>query len=100
MVHQLINVLSATFHEHIDLFMKLFLDDFIVFSTMDMHFNKLGLCFLKFQEYEINLNPKNVFLWFSRLILRFIISKEGKLPYPKKIQLILNMLIPTTLAQI
>jgi hypothetical protein len=56
--------------------------------------------FLKFQEYEINLNPKNVFLWFSRLILRFIISKEGKLPYPKKIQLILNMLIPTTLAQI
>jgi hypothetical protein len=27
-------------------------------------------------------------------------SKEGKLPYRKKIQLILNMLIPTTLAQI
>jgi hypothetical protein len=37
---------------------------------------------------------------FSRLTLGFIISKEGKLPYPKKIQLILNIIIPTTLAQI
>ncbi len=33
--------ISKAFHEYIDLFMKLFLDDFIVFSTMDLHFNKL-----------------------------------------------------------
>jgi hypothetical protein len=33
--------INKAFHEYIDLFMKLFLDDFIVFSTMDMHFNKL-----------------------------------------------------------
>jgi hypothetical protein len=28
---------------------------------------------------------------FSRMILGFVISKEGKLPYPKKIQVIINM---------
>jgi hypothetical protein len=31
---------------------------------------------------------------FSRLILGFIVSKEGKIP-PKKIQAIVNMPIPT-----
>ncbi len=28
---------------------------------------------------------------FSRMVLGLIISKEGKLPYPKKIQAIVNM---------
>jgi hypothetical protein len=31
---------------------------------------------------------------FSRSILGFIISKEGKIPNPKKVQIIVNMLIP------
>ncbi len=37
---------------------------------------------------------------FSRLILRFIVSKEGKLPDPRKVQAIMNMLIPTNPKQI
>jgi len=32
---------------------------------------------------------------FLGLILKFIISKEGKLPDPKKVQAIMNMPIPT-----
>jgi len=28
---------------------------------------------------------------FSRMILGFVVSKEGKLPNPKKIQVIVNM---------
>jgi len=32
---------------------------------------------------------------FSRLILKFIISKEGKVLDPKKVQAIMNMPIPT-----
>jgi hypothetical protein len=32
---------------------------------------------------------------FSRLILGFIVSKEGKLPNPKKVQALLNMLVST-----
>jgi hypothetical protein len=38
------------------------------------------------------MNPsKYAFMVFSRMILDFIISKEGKLPDPKKIQAIVNM---------
>jgi hypothetical protein len=31
---------------------------------------------------------------FSRLILGFIVSKEGKILYLKKVQAIVNMLVP------
>jgi hypothetical protein len=37
---------------------------------------------------------------FSRLILKFIISKEGKILDPKKVQAIVSMLIPTNPQQI
>jgi hypothetical protein len=37
---------------------------------------------------------------FLGLILGFIISKEGKIPYPKKVQAIVSMPIPTNPQQI
>jgi hypothetical protein len=41
----------------------------------------------------LNLN-NCAFMVFSGMILGFIISKEGKLPYPKKIHAIVNMSPP------
>jgi hypothetical protein len=72
--------------------MKIFMDDFIVYNDMDNHLQKLRLCFQKCKKYGIILNlNKCAFMEFSRKILGFIISKEGKLPNPKKIQTIVNM---------
>jgi hypothetical protein len=66
--------------------MKIFLDDFIVYIDMESHVQKLKLCFQKCKEYGINLNlDKCAFMVFSRMILGFIVSKEGKLLDPKKI---------------
>jgi hypothetical protein len=66
--------------------MKIFLDDFIVYIDMESHLMKLRLCFQTCKEYKINLNPKKcAFMVFLGLILRFIISEEGKIPYPKKV---------------
>ncbi len=57
---------------------------------------KLKLCFTKSREYRISLNlEKCAFMVFSRLISRFIVSKEGKIPDLKKVQVIVNMLVPT-----
>jgi hypothetical protein len=57
---------------------------------------KFKLCFKKYREYNISFNPdKCVFMVFSRLILGFTISREGKILYPKRVQAIVNMLIPT-----
>jgi hypothetical protein len=81
--------------------MKIFLDDFIVYNDMKKHLQKLRLCFQKCKEYGINLNLKKcAFMVFSGMILGFIISKERKLPYPKKIQAIVNMPPPKNLQHI
>jgi hypothetical protein len=85
-------VVTKAFKEYLDSFMKIFLDDFTMHSDMESHLQKLKLCFQKCREYGINLNPnKYAFLVFSGMILDFIISKEGKLQDPEKIQTIVNM---------
>jgi hypothetical protein len=62
---------------------------------------KLRLCFQKCKEYKISLNlEKCAFMVFLGLILRFIVSKEGKLLNPKKVQVIMDMPVPTNPQQI
>jgi hypothetical protein len=82
--------------------MKIFLDDFVMYSDMESHLKKLKLCFQKCREYGINLNidKKCAFMEFSRMILGFIVFKEGKLLDPKKIQAIVNMPPPKNPQQI
>ncbi len=72
--------------------MKIFMDDYIVYSNMESRLQKLKLCFQKCKEYGISLNPeKCAFMVFSGMILGFIISKGGKVLDPKKIQRIVNL---------
>jgi hypothetical protein len=60
--------------------MKIFINDFTIHNDMESHLIKLKLCFKKCREYKISLNPKKcAFMVFSRLILGFIVSKEGKI---------------------
>ncbi len=80
--------------------MKIFLNDFMVYSDMENHL-QIRLCFQKCKEYGISLNPdKCAFMVFSGMIFGFIVSKEGKLPYPKKIQAIVSMPPPKNPQQI
>jgi hypothetical protein len=66
--------------------MKIFLDDFMVYSDMENHLMKLILYFQKCKEYKISLNPnKCAFMVFLGLILGFIVSKEVKILDPKKV---------------
>jgi hypothetical protein len=84
--------ITKTFREYLDNFMKIFMDDFIGHSDMENHMQKLKLYFQKCKEYGISINPnKCAFMVYPRMILGFIISKERKLPDPKKIQTIINM---------
>ncbi len=53
-------VVAKTFHEYIDVLMKNFLDNFIIFSGLSTHFKKLHKCFLKCRKFGINLNLKQV----------------------------------------
>jgi hypothetical protein len=86
-----------SFHEYINVFMKIFLDDFMVFNDLSTHVKKLKKCFLKCRKFSISLNPnKCAFMVFSGTILGFIVSKEGKVMDPKKVVALVYMLIPIT----
>ncbi len=75
----------------------IFLDDFSVFNDLKTHLAKFRLCFLKCPEFDINLNlEKCMFLVYLGVILRYVVSKVGKLPNPKKILTIINMPTPKT----
>ncbi len=77
--------------------MKIFLDDFTVFSDLSTHLEKLEKCFFKCWKFGISLNfDKCAFMVFSRTILGFIVSKEGKVMDPKKVEALVNMQVPTT----
>jgi hypothetical protein len=86
-----------TFPEYIDVFMKIFLDDFTIFNDLSTHLEKLKKCFLKCREFDINLNlDKCAFMVFLGTILSFTMSKESKVMDPKKVEALVNMLVSTT----
>ncbi len=69
-------LVTKAFCEYIDVFMKIFLDDFTIFSDMSNYLEKLQKCFLKCRKNDICLNPKKcAFMVYTKIILRFIISK-------------------------
>jgi hypothetical protein len=47
---------TKAFKEYLDIFIKIFLDDFIVHNDMETHLQKLRLCFQKCRKYDISLN--------------------------------------------
>ncbi len=89
-------ILNQTFKEYLNYFMKIFLDDFIVYNDVDTRLSKFRLFFFKCKEYGINLNLKKcTFIVFSNLIFKFIIVKEEKLLDPKKIYALMNIPVST-----
>jgi hypothetical protein len=77
---------TKTFCKYINAFMKIFLDDFIVFSDMPTPLEKFKKCFLKCKKFGINQNlDKYAFMVFPRIILSFIVCKESKVMDPKKV---------------
>ncbi len=90
-------VVTKTFRENIDVFMKIFLDDFTIFSDSSIHLKKLMNYFLKCKKYGTSLNlQKCAFMVCFGTILGFIVSKEGKTPTPKKIKALVKMQVPKT----
>jgi hypothetical protein len=48
--------ITKALYEYINVFMKIFLNDFTVVSDLSTHVEKLKKCFLKCKEYGISLN--------------------------------------------
>jgi hypothetical protein len=76
-------VITKMFCEYMNIFMKIFLNDFTNFNDLLTNLKNLGKSFLKCKEFGISLNlDKCAFIVFSGTILGFIVSKEGKVMDP------------------
>jgi hypothetical protein len=85
-------VVNKAIKEYLNKFMKLFLDDFSVYCDEATYLPKLRLCFEKYKEFGISLNPEKCLMMVtSGVILGHVVSKDGKFPDPKKIQAIQDM---------
>ncbi len=63
-------MMNMAFFEYLSVFLKLFLDNFNVFSDVSMHLDKLLLYFDKCREFNISLNSeKCMFLIYLGVIL-------------------------------
>lgn len=90
-------VVNMSFREYLGVFLKLFLNNFNVFSDVNMHLDKFRLCFDKCREFDISLNlEKCMFLDYLGVILGYVVSKEGNLHESKNILAIVNMPTPKT----
>ena len=88
-------IVNQIFKDYLNDFMKLFLDDFNVYSDVATHLPKLRLDFERCRQYGVSLNPdKCIFYVPSGVILGYIVYQAGKFPDPKKIEALVNMLLP------
>ena len=75
--------------------MKLFLDDFSVYSDVATHLPKVRFIFEQCRQYGVSLNlDKCIFYVPSGVILGYIVCQADKFLDPKKIEALVNMLAP------
>ncbi|KAL2622371.1 hypothetical protein R1flu_002576 [Riccia fluitans] len=88
-------VVTTAFEEYLNEFMQTYLDDFTVYGSRTDHLGHLRKCLEKCRKFFISQNPdKSVFGVSSGVLLGHIISKDGLLPDPAKIDVILQMEAP------
>ena len=81
--------------------MKVFLDDFAVYSTMKKHAKHLQKCFDECMAVGISINTaKSVFLVPFGKLVGHIISKQGVATDSEKIAIIGSLPIPTTVTEV
>ncbi len=77
--------MTKAFREYLDNFMKIFLDDFMVYNDMENHLQNIRVCFQKCREYNISLNPnKCAFMVFSGVILGLLFPRKGNYQIQRK----------------
>ena len=89
-------VIQEIFGDYIPAFMKLFLDDFVVYSQKSELFEHLQLCLEHCWQGQLSLNPaKCTFRVTSGALLGHIVSQEGIAVDPDKVKAILDAPAPT-----
>jgi hypothetical protein len=90
-------VVVTTFKEFIHKFLKVYLDDWTVFSLLKYHIEVLMLMLDRCRQCHISLNSKKfIFCVPFGILLDHVVCKHGLLVDPSKVVVILDLHPPTS----
>ena len=94
-------VVVATFKDFIHKLLEVYLDDWIVFSLLKKHVQKLCLKLDKCRQLQVSLNLKKcIFCSPFRVLLGHIVCKDGLIVDPTKLVVIVSLVAPTIVKQL
>ncbi len=89
--------MNKVFDPFLGLFLRVFIDDFGVYSDRASHFAKLELVFQRLDSSGVTLSPKKITIGFSKgKMVGHIVSKDGVARDPEKLDRISKLPFPTT----
>jgi hypothetical protein len=90
-------LMNKVFDPFLSLFLRVFIDDFGVYSDRASHLAKLELVFQRLDSSGVTLSPKKTTIGFSEgKMVRHIVSKDGVATDPEKLDRISKLPFPTT----
>ena len=95
-------LVNKMFNKQIGRNMEVYVDDMLVKSKEEIaYLDDLRETFVAFKQYQMKLNPsKCVFVVASGKFLGFMVSQRGIEANPKKVQTIINMVLPRTVKEV
>jgi hypothetical protein len=89
--------MNKVFEVFLAFFLRIFINDFRVYSDRSFHLTKLELAFQRVDGSKVTLNPKKATISFSeRKMVGDIVSKDEVVTNPEKLHRISKLLFPTT----
>ncbi len=90
-------LMNKVFDPFLGLFLRVFIDDFGVYSDRAFHLTKLELVFQCLDSSKLTLSPKKITIGFSEgKMVGHIVSKDGVATNPKKLDRISKLPFSTT----
>jgi hypothetical protein len=90
-------LMNKVFDPFLGLFLRVFIDNFGVYSDKTSHLAKLELIFQRLDNLGMILNPEKTTISFSEgKMVGHSMSKDGVATYPEKLDRISNLPFPTT----
>ena len=94
-------VVVAVFKEHIQKFLEVYFDDWMVFGLLKKHVEALRLMLAKCRQHQISLNLKKcIFCVPFGVLMGHIVCRQGLMVDPMKITIIVNLPPPNSVKQL
>ena len=96
------DLMNRVFHEYLDQFVIVFIDDILIYSkSQEEHEEHLRIVLQILRERKLYAKLKKSEFWLNQVVfLGHVISKDGIIVDPNKIEAVVNWDRPTTVSEV